>query len=380
MAKFYRCWAEVDLDALRQNLLFIRQKVGRDVKIVTVVKADAYGHGLKQIAALLMQSGTDVFGVANLTEAEAIRSVAKGWNILMLGACLPDEIKYAVSDDIMPTISSEYEVDQFSQEAKRQGKIVRIHIKVDTGMTRLGVNWNNAINLIEYALRLPQIKIEGIYTHFSSAEDDPDFTNLQKSRFLSLVKEVKKRNIKIPFIHCNNSAGIIHEPKTIFNMVRPGLLVYGITPEGKRKIDPKIKKHLKPALSFKCRVSFVKEIPPKTPLSYGKTFVSKRKMKIATITAGYGDGYMRAGSNKAQAIIHGTRCNIVGKVTMDQMLADVTQVEDVKPGDEVVLIGSQENAAIDAPEVARWFGTIPYEVFTNITYRVPRIYKGVHAA
>ncbi|MGB9602402.1 MAG: alanine racemase [Limisphaerales bacterium] len=380
MSKFYRCWAEVDLEALRQNLLWIRQRVGNRVKIVTVVKADAYGHGLKQIAALLMQSGTDVFGVANLTEADAIRSVAKGWQILMLGACLPNEIKYAVCDDIMPTISSDYEVNLFTEEAKRQGKIVKVHIKVDTGMGRLGVNWENALNLIENITKTPQLKIEGVFTHFSSAEDDAEFTQIQKNRFLFIVKELVKRKIKIPFFHCNNSAGIIHEPKTIFNMVRPGLLVYGITPQGKRKIDPDIKRHLKPALSFKCRVSFIKEIPPNTPLSYGKSFISKRKMKIATITAGYGDGYMRAGSNMAQVLINGIKCNIVGKVTMDQMLVDVTQIENVKPGDEVVLIGSQKNNAIEACQVAQWFGTIPYEVFTSITYRVPRIYKGVHAS
>lgn len=380
MSKFYRCWAEVDLEALRQNLLWIRRRVGRKVKIVTVVKADAYGHGLKQIAAHLMQSGTDVFGVANLTEAEAIRSVGRGWQILMLGACLPDEIAYAVSDDVMPTISSKSEADLFSKEAKRQGKIVRIHIKIDTGMSRLGVHWQNAAQLINYVCNLPNIKVEGVYTHFSSAEDDPEFTKIQQQRFLNVLKELKKQKIEVQFIHCNNSAGIVHEPKTNFNMVRPGLLVYGIVPEGKRKIELEIKKCLKPVLSFKCRVGFIKEVSAGSALSYGRTYICKKPMKIATITAGYGDGYLRAGSNKAKVIIKGKKCSVLGRVTMDQMLVDVTGIPDVEVGDEVVLIGNQGETRIDARELAECFGTIPYEVFTSITYRVPRIYKGAYAA
>ncbi len=380
MPKLYRCWAEIDLEALRQNLLWIKHRVGKDVKIATVVKADAYGHGLKQIAALLMQSGTDVFGVANLSEAEAIRSVGRGWQILMLGACLPEEIPYAVSDDIMPTISSIQEANLFNAEARRRGKIVKVHIKIDTGMGRLGVCWEKAIELIENVRKLPLLQIEGIYTHFSSVEDDAEFTAIQKQRFLKILDELKNRNISIPVIHCNNSGGIIHESDTFFNMVRPGLLVYGIIPEGKRKADLDIKKHLKPALSLKCRVGLVKELQAGAPISYGGTYICKKPTKIATLTAGYGDGYLRAASNRAQVIINGKRCNIVGRVTMDQMLEDVTSIQDVKPGDEVVLIGTQGNERIDAREVAEWFGTIPYEVFTSITYRVPRIYRGTNAA
>lgn len=380
MEKIYRCWAEVDLEALRQNLLWIKQTVGKGVKIATVVKADAYGHGLKQIAALLMQSGTDVFGVANLNEAEAVRSIGKGWQILMLGACLPKEVHWAVSDDVMPTISSKPEADLFSAEAKRQGKIVKIQIKIDTGMGRLGVWYENALDLINYCRNLAQIKVAGIFTHFSSAEDDKKFTQLQKNRFLKVLGELKKAKIKIPLAHSNNSAGIIHEKDTYFNMVRPGLLVYGIVPKGKRRTKNDIKNHLIPALSFKCHVSYIKEIPAGTPISYGHIFTSKKRMKVAILTAGYGDGYLRAGSNKAQVIIKGKRCNVVGRITMDQMIADVSAVPDLSPGDEVVLIGTQGNEKIDVCEIAEWFGTIPYEVFTSITYRVPRIYRGAYAA
>ncbi|MCX7871841.1 MAG: alanine racemase [Verrucomicrobiae bacterium] len=380
METLYRCWAEVDLDALRQNLLWIKHTIGKKVKIATVVKADAYGHGLRQIATLMMQSGTDVFGVANLIEAETIRSLAKGWQILMLGACLPEEIKKAVKDDIIATISTASEADLFAREARRQGKIAKIHVKVDTGMGRLGVPWQNAVELVKHILDLNTIELNGIYTHFSSAEDDHEFTQLQKQRFKTVIDNLKNLKIHLPIIHANNSAGIIHESDFHFNMVRPGLLVYGIFPSGKRQIDPAVKKFIKPALSFKCRVSYVKEVPPQTPLSYGKIYTTKKKMKIATLTAGYGDGYLRAGSNVAKVLIGGKRCNIVGRITMDQMLADVSDLQEVKPGDEVVMIGSHGNETIDATEVAGWLGTIPWEVFTCITYRVPRIYKGGHAA
>lgn len=380
MQNLYRCWAEVDLDALRQNLLWIKHTIGRKVKISTVVKADAYGHGLRQIATLMMQSGTDVFGVANLTEAETVRSLGKGWNILMLGACLPQEIRKAVKDDIIATISTSAEADLFAAEARRQGKVAKVHVKVDTGMGRLGVPWEKAIELIKHILNSNSLELNGIYTHFSSAEDDAEFTNLQKQRFKSVIDELKNLKIHVPLIHANNSAAIIHETDFYFNMVRPGLLVYGIIPNGKRKADPEIKKFIRPTLSFKCRVAYIKEVPPGTPLSYGKIYTTKMKMKIATVTAGYGDGYLRAGSNIAKVLIGGKRCDIVGRITMDQMLVDVTGLPEVKPGDEVVMIGTQGNETIDAIEVANWLGTIPWEVLTCITYRVPRIYKGGHAA
>lgn len=380
MPPSYRCWAEIDLDVLRENLVWIRHTVGRGVKIITVVKADAYGHGLKQIAGLLMQSGTDIFGVANLNEADAIRAVGKGWPILMLGACLPDEIERAVKDDVMPTISSRTEAELFSREARRKGKLVNIHIKVDTGMGRLGVQPSEAPGLIKYALNLPNIKIAGLFTHYSAVEDDKEFTKSQQKQFKLVLEQLKKEGIKIPLIHCNNSGGILFEPKTNFNCVRPGLLVYGVIPPTRRRVKSELKKHIRPALCLKCRVSYVKDVPAGYPLSYGHTYYTERPMRIATLSAGYGDGYLRAGSNRAMVIVQGKKCRILGRITMDQMLADVSDVVGVKAGDEVVLIGRQGNQEINAVDVAQWFGTIPYEVLTSITYRVPRIYKGGHAA
>ena len=380
MKHCFRCWAEVDLDALRGNLAWIRHRVGPQVKIMTVVKADAYGHGLKQIAALLMQNGTDLFGVANLAEARAIHSVGQGWPVLMLGACLPDEAELTVLDGVIPTISTLQEAKRFSQAASRLNRPTRVHIKVDTGMGRLGVSVRKARELIVQVNRLPGLKLEGIYTHYASVEDDLEFSRAQRKRFQALLDRLEVEGMAIPLIHANNSGALLHEPGTLFNLVRPGLLVYGVAPPGKRRLASTLQKHLHAALALKCRVSLVKEIPRGTPLSYGRMFVARTKMRVATLTAGYGDGYLRACSNRAQVLIDGKRCPVLGRVTMDQMIADVSRVPGVKPGDEAVLIGRQRGDEISVNELAGWCDTIPWEVLTSISYRVPRIYRGSQAA
>lgn len=380
MKRSYRCWAEIDLDALRENLAWLRHRVGPDVKILTVVKADAYGHGLKQIAALLMQSGTDTFGVANLAEAEAVRSVGQGWPILMLGACLPDEVDMAVRGDVIPTISSLAEAQWFSSAAVKWHKTVDVHVKVDTGMGRLGIQPQRAVELIESIQRLGGIRLQGLYTHYSSVEEDAEFSRKQRSQFQKLLAQLVRKGITVPLRHANNSGGILHEPQTMLNLVRPGLLVYGVVPSGQRPLDSDLPKRLRPALSLFCRVSFTKEIEKGTPISYGHTFVAPRKMQVATLTAGYGDGYLRAGSNRAEVLVQGRRCRVLGRITMDQMLADVSHVPDVNVGAGVVLIGGQGEERITVADVAQWSGTIPWEVLTNITYRVPRLYRGARAA
>ena len=376
----YRCWAEVDLSALRGNLAWIRHRVGEEVKIVTVVKADAYGHGLKEIAALLMQSGTDIFGVANLNEAQCIRSVGTGWPILMLGACLPGEIASAVRDDVMPTVSSLNEARAFDSAAARLGKRVSIHIKVDTGMGRLGVAAHAAAELVCAASALRHTRVHGIYTHYSSAEDDRSFSATQRMHFENVLKELRARNCLPSLVHANNSAALLHEPRSIYSVVRPGLLVYGVIPPGLRKASVAAGRRVIPALSFKCRVSFVKDIAKGTPLSYGRSFVAPKRLRVATLAAGYGDGFPRTASNRGEVLIHGKRCRVLGCVTMDQTLVDVSPVPDVAVGDEAVLIGRSGQEEISATELARHCGTVPWEILTNITYRVPRIYRGGHAS
>jgi alanine racemase len=203
---------------------------------------------------------------------------------------------------------------------------------------------------------------------------------MQSRRFRDVVAQAMAGGFSIPLIHANSSGGLLHQPETMFNLVRPGLLVYGIIPRGKRRLAVRFHEHLRPALAFKCRVSFVKEIAKGTSLSYGRTFIAPRKMRVATLTAGYGDGYMRAGSNRAEVLVRGRRCRVLGRITMDQMLVDVSRVSLARSGDEAVLIGRQGRDAITAEEVAGWCGTIPWEVLTAITYRVPRLYRGGHAA
>lgn len=404
----HRCWAEIDLNALRENLAWLRNRVGAQVKILTVVKADAYGHGLKQIAALLMQSGTDVFGVANLAEARAVRHVGKGWPILMLGACLPDEIESAVRDSVMPTISTLDEARQYSAVATQAQKTVDVHAKVDTGMGRLGAPLRDAAAFIQGITRLDGLRLCGLYTHYASAEDDGGFTRLQRIRFQRLVHKLRRDGLCPALIHASNSAGILHEPDSDYGLVRPGLLVYGIIPKGERRLRPEKSMsrkdgfpavqsigdwkadapssealgtiEIRPALSWHCRVSLVKEIPAGASLSYGRAFIARKKVRVVTLTAGYGDGYMRAGSNRAEVLIGGHRCRVLGRITMDQMLADVSMVPNVIPGDEAVLIGRQGEERITAQDVAEWCGTVAWEILTGISYRVPRIYRGAQAA
>ena len=380
MKASYRCWAEVDLDALRENLAWLKHRAGPGVKMMSVVKADAYGHGLKQIAALLMQSGTDVFGVANLAEARDIRAVGQGWPILMLGACLPDEVARAVRDDVMPTLSTLAEARAFAREALQQRKTAAVHLKIDTGMGRLGVPAEQALPLIRRLVRLEGLHLAGIYTHFCAVEDDAEFSRRQAARFQTLLEQLNENGLKVPLIHADNSGGLLHEPSTLFNLVRPGLLVYGVVPPGARFPQTSLPRRVRAALSLRCRVSLVKLIPKGATLSYGHTFIAPRPMRVATLTAGYGDGYLRAGSNRSQVLIGGQRCPVLGRITMDQMIADVSKVPRVRPGDEVVLIGRQGRQEITATELAEWCGTIPWEVLTAITYRVPRLYRGSCAA
>lgn len=376
----HRCWAEVDLNALRQNLLWLRHAAGPDTRIMTVVKADAYGHGLKQIAALLMQSGADAFGVANLTEARAIRSVGKGWPILMLGACLPDEIDLAVRDNVMATVSSLAEAEAFSYAAAKRRKPAKVQLKIDTGMGRIGAAPDNAVELAERIRQLPYIELVGLWTHYRSVEDDSKTTAAQRNAFKGVLTGMNRAGIKFDYIHSGNSGALLWERDKVSNTIRPGLLVYGVIPPSSRPTPQTLKSNLAPAMTLKTRVSFVKSAPKGTPLSYGGTFVTPRRMKIATLSAGYGDGLPRNASDGAKVLIHGTRCRIVGRITMDQSLVDVSRLAGVASGDEAVLFGSQGAKVLAVEEVARWCDTIPWEILTRVTERAPRIYLGGHAA
>lgn len=374
---YFRCWVEVDLDALRHNVAAIRRRIGSQTKLMAVVKADAYGHGLAQVAGALMQCGVDAFAVANLAEALALRQVGgNGWTILLFGSALPFEIAKIVEQNITPTISTLDEGRLVEEEAARRGKVVAVHVEVDTGMGRVGFWHEEAIEQIKQLAALPHLRVEGLYTHFPSADDNPDETRRELERFLRVATLADEAELKIPVRHAANSAATLNLTDSHLHMIRPGLMLYGICPEGCVAAD------LMPVLSYKARVAYVKHVEAGRTISYGQTFATTAPMTIATVAAGYSDGFSRYLSNKAEVLIGGTRCRVVGRVTMDQIMVDVTALPNVRSGDEVVFIGQQNDASITATEMASWAGTIAWEVLCGITRtaRVPRIYRGASAA
>ena len=378
--ELYRTWVEVSFDALRGNLAWIRQRVGQRVKIMAVVKADAYGHGLPQIAGALMQGGVDIFGVANLHEALGVRAVGAGWPILLLSASLPVEVEATVRNNIMPTLSSLDEARWFQREAARRKKMLPVHVKVDTGMGRLGFWHEDAAAPIRRVAAMKNLRLQGIYTHFPSAEDDVEFSMAQVGRFRALVRRL---GLRVPLRHADNSAALLNVRGnsrllgSLFNVVRPGLLMYGIVPPGLPRTP-----QLQPTMSFKSRVSFLKRVTAGRSISYGRTYTADRPMRVAVVAAGYGDGYSRDLSNRAEVLICGRRCRVLGRVTMDQTIVDVSApaLSGLRVGEEVVLLGRQGGDEITVTELAARAGTIPWEALTAITKRVPRVYIGATSA
>jgi alanine racemase len=374
---YYRCWVEVDLDALRHNVAAIRRRIGPGVKLMAVVKADAYGHGLAQVGSALMQCGVDAFAVATLSEALVLRQIGgTGWPILLFGSALPFEVAKMVEQNITPTISTTEEATLFEEEARQSGKRVDVHVEVDTGMGRVGFWHEGAAKAIGQIAALPQVRVAGLYTHFPSADENLDETRRELGLFQGIIQELTSLGIEVPLLHTANSAAVMQLAESHLTMVRTGLLLYGICPTEAPSGE------FRPLLSFKARVAYVKGVAAGRTISYGQTFLAKKPMRIATVTAGYADGYSRHLSNKAEVLVGGQRCPVVGRVTMDQIMVDVTQAGNVQCGDEVVFIGQQGDALITASDVARWEDTIPWEVLCGMTRtaRVPRVYHGAVAA
>ena len=368
-----RCWAEIDLAILERNLHLIRASIPPHMRYVAVVKADAYGHGLPQTAARLMHAGADLFGVANLAEAAAIRELSPDWPILLLSPLLPDEDRYVIEYDVAATVSSTDEVTRLEAAGRAAGRAVTVHLKIDTGMGRLGVWHEEAPALYRQILDSKNLKLAGVFTHFSSPDDDAAFTAEQRRRFLAALVRCDGIDLSTLLIHADNSAGL----ETIavagpFNAVRIGLLQFGILPHSRSLLA---QVQTTPVFSFRTRVGLVKRLPAGNSISYGRTHVLKRDSVVAILTAGYGDGLPRTASNRGHVLIRGQRCPVLGRVTMDQTIVDVTDVPGVCAGDEVVLIGSQSGAEIGLTEFSRWADTIPWETLCSVTKRVPRLYR-----
>ncbi|HKB58109.1 MAG TPA: alanine racemase [Lacunisphaera sp.] len=370
----HRCWVEIDLAALERNLKLIRVTLPSHIKFVAVVKADAYGHGLPHVAARLMHAGADLFAVANLAEATALRELSSDWPVLLLSPVLPEEDRYLAEYDLAATVSSAEEVERFDAVGRAAGKPVAVHLKIDTGMGRLGV-WHPGAGALYARIRAAKgVRLAGVFTHFSSADEDPEYTGEQRRLFLEALNGFPGFDPAGLFIHADNSAGLETTPgRSVFNAVRVGLLQFGILPHPHSMLA-RVK--TEPVFSFHTRVGLVKQLPAGTGISYGRTHILKRDSTVAILTAGYGDGIARACSNRAEVLIHGRRCPVLGRVTMDQTIVDLTDVATkVHAGDPVVLVGRQAGGEITLPQFSDWSDSIPWETLCSVTKRVPRLYR-----
>jgi alanine racemase len=372
----FRCWAEIDLAALEHNLKLIRASLPAHIKYVAVVKADAYGHGLPQTAARLMHAGADLFGVANIAEAMTIRDLSADWPVLLLSPVLPEEDKYLAESQLAATVSSDDEVRRFDAVGQAAGRPIDVHLKIDTGMGRLGVWHEHAAALYQTIVAARGVRLAGVFTHFASADEDPAFTEQQRQLFLATLRALPRFDPAAAglFIHADNSAGLETTPGgSVFNAVRVGLLQFGVLPHPNSMLA---RVQTEPVFSFHTRVGLVKELPAGTGISYGRSRFVDRATRIAVLTAGYGDGISRACSNRGSVLIAGRRCPILGRVCMDQTVVDVTDVPAaVKCGDPVVIVGRQGAEEITVAEFSRWSDTIPWETLCSVTKRVPRLYR-----
>lgn len=372
--KFNRAWAEVNLDNIAHNVKEIRKLTDKKVEIMGVVKADAYGHGVMETVRTLLDNGVTRLAVSMLDEAIQLRQNGINVPILILSYTDPIRAEEIIRNDVTQTVFSHDLAEALSEAAVRLGKNIKIHIKIDTGMTRVGfMPGYSAVKDVVRISKLPGIIIEGLFTHFASADEaDRSYTYMQFERFMSIVSELNRIGVYIPLKHVCNSAGIIGYPEMHLNMVRPGIVLYGMYPS--EEVD-KTKIDLKPAMTLKANIILVKKVEADTCISYGRIFKTCRESRIATLPIGYADGYTRLLTGKGKVLVNGQLAPIVGKICMDQCMIDITDISgDVKVGDEAVLFGRQKGSEIKIEDVAAGIGTINYEVACIIGKRIPRVY------
>ena len=364
---------EIDLKAIRYNLSQIKKLINSDTAILAPVKANGYGHGILQVSEVLVGSGIDYLGVSTVDEAVLLRENGfKKTPILMLGSILAQAACHIVEYNITQAVGDAQLALAINKCARKQGKRAKVHIKIDTGMGRIGVWHEDAMRLVLAVCNMKNLKIEGIFSHFSSSDENSVLTHTQIQVFLSLIEAIEKSGIHIRYKHMANSMAVIDYNNSHMNLIRPGLILYGLWPKPSQS---KVKINLRPALSLKSRIVFLKDVPPGRAISYGGTHTTKKHTTIATIPIGYGDGLSRRLSNKGHVVVRGQRVPIIGRVCMDQIMVDVGNVKGVKKGDAVTLIGRQGNGSISVEEIAGLCDTIPYEVVCWLDKRVPRFYK-----
>lgn len=393
MANDRPTWAEVDLGAIAYNVGEIGKRLGRKVRILGAVKADGYGHGAIPVSGAILGAGAEYLGVAGLDEALELRGAGLEAPILIFGSSLPEEAEEIVRYNLTATVGTEELASSLARLERERGKSllrskssgrtaapgvrtsnrVKVHIEVDTGMGRGGVYFEEVVDLVRRVAGKEGLEIEGIWTHFPSAEEeDRTFSLTQIERFRQVIACLEREGINIPLKHMANSAAILSLPESYFNLVRPGLILYGLYPSLKMKGEL----NLRPALSLKTKIVYLKKTPPGRPISYGRTYITPGETVMATLPIGYGDGYSRFLSNKGEVLVKGKRAPVRGRICMDQTLVEVGHIPGAKVGEEVVLIGKQGQENITVEELAERIGTVPHEIVSRLGKRVPRVYPG----
>ncbi|HZE58787.1 MAG TPA: alanine racemase [Chthoniobacterales bacterium] len=362
MSDIYRCWAEIDRNALRHNAGVVRERIG-SAEMLAVVKANAYGHGLVGVAETLAND-VKYFGIANLEEALALRTAGLNHPIMILGPALPSERSAIVEGKFIPTISAVEEAEAFDRIGT-----VAINFKLDTGMGRMGVPENESVAVFKKVTALRNVRVHSISTHMPVSNEDENFTRDQLMRFRKLVEQFRAKVPGDYKAHVLQSAGTLAFNDTPHEIVRAGIMLYGISPL------PEFQRLLKPVMTWKTRIALIRDMPEGHGISYGRTFITPRPMRVATLSAGYADGYPRQASNRdAAMLVRGKRCPLLGRVTMDLMVVDVSDVPNAAVGDEVVLLGQQGEEEISAAELAERASTIHWDIVTRVGSRVRRVY------
>ncbi len=363
--------AEISLKAIQHNLEAVRKKIGTSVKVMAIVKANAYGHGLVETSKAFVKFGIDYLGVGFLEEGIVLRQNGITCPILVLGGVLGDQVQHFLANDLDITVSSIELAERIEREvAHHNSKKAKVHLKIDTGMERIGVHSDNALQFAQKVASLQHIEIIGIYSHFATAElHDKSFALSQLERFNKALNQIESSGIKIPLQHIANSGAVLDLPESYFTMVRPGIVLYGLYPSDETTESIPIEA----VVSLKSKVVFIKTVEANTSISYGRKYFTQTRTKIATIPIGYGDGYNRRLTNQTNVIIKGQIYPVVGAICMDQIMVNIGY-SDIHIGDNVTLIGSEKNQTIGIWDLANKVGTNAYEIMCGITARVPRIY------
>jgi len=369
MNSFRPTWVEISKGAFSRNVARLKKRVGSKVDVLAVLKADAYGHGARALAPLAIKSGASSIGVSSLEEALVLRQEGILAPILILGGIYPfQNFSIAVQSDLLPTVASFSSARFLARLAQKTKRIIPFHLKVDTGMGRIGVSPQEARKILKWLMSNKMISLEGLYSHFSSADSSASFTRRQLKIFSDLKRDAYRWGYQDIQFHMANSAGALRYKNSHHELVRPGLILYGISP-----FRDDERASFSPVLNWQTRVIFLKRVPKGTPVSYGRTFTTKKSSLIATLPVGYADGIPRLSSNRGSVLIHGKRCPIVGRVTMDHIMIDVTG-KSVTIGDKAILIGKQGREQNSAQDWADWSQTNAYEIVCGISKRVPRVY------